>query len=112
MITKKITKIQLFKELQCVATSSDATKYLDTYTIRIIREAVDYKDLKDILVGKANKFYCIRRQLDKDIQWYGGERFCYTAETTNRVLMAIHLIAQKMNYSIYSPNGAWFIKSY
>jgi len=112
--TKKPTKKQLFAHLQSIAISSDATKHLDRYSIRIIKEAVDVNDLKDILVHKANKFYCIRRQIEanKDIQWYGGERFYYTLETTNNVLMAIHSIAEKLNYSIYSPNGFWFIKSY
>jgi len=114
MATKRPTKAQLFAHLQSVAISSDASKHMDSYTSKIVREAVDVNDLKDILVHKANKFYCIRRQIEanKDIQWYGGERFCYSAETTNRVLMAVHTIAEKMNYEVYSPNGFWFIKSY
>lgn len=113
MATKRPTKTQIFAHLQSIAISNDARQQLDGYAVRILREAESLNDLKDTLVYKANKFYCIRRQIEanKDIQWFGGERFCYTAEVTNRVLMAIHDIAEKMNYTIYSPNGFWFIKS-
>ena len=108
MTTKKPTKAQLLQHLQQIAIADN--QMMSRTTARILREAVDYKDLKEVLKHKANKFYSIRKQGTDKVQWYGGERFYYTNEVVEDVLYSIHWIAEKMNYELYSPNGFWFIK--
>ena len=95
------TKAQLYAQLT-------ATNSLEQ---SIIRDCKDLKELKDELVYIANKFYAIESQLHKQCQHYSGRRYFYTPDFTKRTLSAVHNIASKLNYEIYSPNGAWFIKT-
>ena len=115
MQVKKLTKVQLFNDLK---NHMNGEKLVDRMAKRIINEAENYKDLKELLAYYANKFYSIREQIKRNednplqAQWYHGETYRYSKTITESKLYAIHLIAQHMNYEIYSPNGYWFIKSY
>lgn len=77
----------------------------------IINDCQNLKELKEELVYLANKFYAIKSQLPKQFQYYNGERYCSSPRRTEEILSAVHNIASKLNYEIYSPNGAWFIKT-
>jgi hypothetical protein len=79
----------------------------------IINRCNNLKELKDELVHLANKFHCIEKQISRGSkeQFYLGDRFGYSVAYIDNLLHAINNIAVKMEYKIYSPNGAWFIKS-
>ena len=109
--TKQLTKAQLFRQLQSI----EMTAYLSKEECRLIKYAEDYRDLKDILVFYANKFYSILDQIDVDpikVQWYQGDRFYYSRIEAKQMIDAVHHIAELMNYTLYNPNGFWFIKSH
>lgn len=109
--TKQLTKAQLLRELQSI----EMMAYLSKEECRIVKYAEDYRDLKDILVFYANKFYSILEQIDVDsvsVQWYQGDRFYYSRSEVRNNLDAVHHIAEMMGYYVYNPNGFWFIKSH
>ena len=96
-----MTKAELFSKL--TATNKEE---------RVIMDGCEtFKDLKSNLQYYANMFYAIERQLNNTFQFYFGERYMYHAYDVKLMLDAIHNVAGKLNYELYSPNGAWFIKS-
>lgn len=108
--TKQLTKAQLLRQLQSI----EMMAYLGKAESKLVRSAEDYRDLKDILVFYANKFYSIERQIDLDpvsVQWFQGERFYYSRGEVREMISAVHHIAELMNYTLYNPNGFWYIKS-
>lgn len=106
----KPTKVQLFNHLKADALTSPRSL---TYEERnVIKGTSTFKELKDELVHLANKFYCLRKQKDTTCKWYLGERYFDDANVIENTLHAIHSIAERMHYNIYSQNGHWYIESY
>lgn len=78
---------------------------------KIIDSCESLNELKQELVYIVDKFECIRSQRHKETQYYQGERYNYGQANIDSALNSAHSIARKLNYVIYSPNGAWFIKT-
>jgi len=67
--------------------------------------------LKNALQHDANFFNCILRQVDKYVQWCGGEKFSYRKQDVDAYITALHSIAAQVGCELYSPNGAWFVRN-
>lgn len=96
-----MTKSQLFENM--IITN----KYENFVTVG----CNNVKEVKDNLVHYANMYYCLKKQCYKAVGYYLGESYMLSESKIDSTIDAIHSVAGKLGYVVYSPNGAWFIKS-
>jgi hypothetical protein len=78
---------------------------------RIIRDCENAQELKCELEWQFNKYKCLEGQKDKLQQWNLGTKYSFLPEQIAQRLLDLTKIADAMNYEVYSPNGAYFIKT-
>ena len=100
----KPTKVQKFNFLK--NTTNVPTK------LGILSSCEDYKQLKEVLVHLLNKNYCLLSQDESKARWYLGKTYFTSNNKLRDVNDNVFQIAEELGYQLYSPNGAWFIKSY
>jgi hypothetical protein len=102
--SNKMTKTQKFEQLR--------NSELQGFEKSIVRECSTYKELKENLAWYANKFHSIAQVVQHcKVQYYLGETNFYSPSEVQNILNATYNIASELGLEIYSPNGAWFVRS-
>jgi hypothetical protein len=78
---------------------------------RIIRDCENARELKCELEWQFNKYKCLEEQKNKLQQWNAGTKYSFLPQQIAQRLLDLTKIAEAMNYEVYSPNGAYFIKT-
>jgi hypothetical protein len=102
---KTITQKESFLRLKSTP-SLASTKFAE----RIINDCENARELKCELEWQFNKYKCLEEQSSKKELWNAGNKYSFLPQKIAHRLLDLTKIADAMNYEVYSPNGAYFIK--
>lgn len=104
----RVTKTQLFQQ-----TKYDVCELLEgTREERfILSDVCSVKELKDDLKYCADKYYALKKQEGRGYKMYHGQIQIVSDAKVDAIIQAVHSVANKCGYEVYSPNGAWFVRS-
>ena len=79
---------------------------------RMLLDCVEnLRDFKQNIQYYANFCSCIERQLDKHVQYHHGNPHFMCHSDVKDIWNAMQSMCSVVGYEIYSPNGAWFVRS-
>jgi len=86
---------------------TDAELMKNFFITRILLEATNARELKQLVEWELNKYVCIKAQIriGKIFQWYLGDCFQYRSLLVNSRLEALMSIAQYMGYKVYTDRS-------
>ena len=91
--------------LTAIRTDVEMTKYF--FINRILIEATNTRELKQLVEWELNKYVCIRSQIRRGspFQWYLGDCFQYGPLLVNSRIEMLLKVASYMGYVVYTDKG-------
>lgn len=68
-------------------------------------------DFKSNIQYYANFCACIESQLHKTVKYYHGNPYFLDKTDIDLIMIAVRSMCKHVGYELYSPNGAWFVRS-
>ena len=81
------------------------------YWRRVMSDIQTLNEFKSSVEWTINHVDCCAKQLHKHVQYHHGNPYYYHPCDLNEMRDACYDICKVMGYEIYSPNGAWFVRS-
>lgn len=79
---------------------------------RVILDGIEsLNDFKSTIEWFANHIDCCGKQLHKYVQYHHGNKYYYHKTDLDAMANACYTMCDYVGYELYSPNGAWFVRS-